>query len=149
MNNLVKMILCPPVSIRACDLITFNLLANYNPVMIGHLLFSASRFRKFIERTVRNLNYPPIDNFSDKDAKEISIWQNQLILKKTMNYIREVANIEEDLLCQPQTGDYKVHSYCPRCLSQFTQEGGTCPDCQGVDLIALKIPELRSNESGE
>jgi len=148
-SNLIKMILCPPVSIRACDLITENLLGNYNPIIVGHLLLSRSQFRQFIERTVRNLYYPPLEYFTDRRADEISNWQNQFLLKKMMDYIRDVAKIEDNLLSLPQVNDPSVHSYCPRCLSQFTQEAGNCPDCPGVKLVAFKneiVPPIKAEE---
>jgi hypothetical protein len=37
------MILCPPVSIRACDLIGANLVAHYSPFVVGHRFLSSER----------------------------------------------------------------------------------------------------------
>ncbi len=42
-ENLVKMILCPPVSIRAADVLTRNLLADYSPVVVASVLTGDGR----------------------------------------------------------------------------------------------------------
>ena len=146
-SNLIKMIMCPPVSIRACDLITANLLENYNPVAVGHLFLPPGEYKKFAERTLRNFKYPPVGYITGIPANEISIYQNQIFLRLTSDYIREVANIGEDLLYQPVPNDISVHSFCPRCLSQFTKEAGNCPDCPGLKLRTFDDKAFASNPS--
>ena len=144
-SNLIKMIMCPPVSIRACDLITANLLENYNPVAVGHLFLPPVEFKKYAERTLRNFKYPPVDYITGNCANEISIYQNQIVLRLASDYIRDVANIGEDLLYQPVPNDISVQSFCPRCLSQFTKEAGNCPDCPGLKLRTFDDMACTSN----
>jgi hypothetical protein len=134
-SNLIKMILCPPTSLRACDLLTEGLLSNYNPLVVGHLLLSDNQYREFSIRTLRNLKYPPVDHSADRRTYEISRWQNQTLLRKASDYLREMANLQEELLFPPLPNEPDVRAYCPRCLSQFIREEGNCSDCPGVKLI--------------
>lgn len=146
-SNLIKMILCPPVSIRACDLITEHLLGNFNPLVVGHLLLSGDRFRDFASRTLRNLKYPPEGYFTDRRAKRITVWQNHILLRIASGYLRNVPKMGGDFLRPPLPNDSTVHVYCPRCLCQFIQVEGDCPDCPGVKLLPFHsaIPAAESN----
>lgn len=136
-SNLIKMILCPPSSIRACDLITENLPGNYNPLAVAHLLLSRERFRKFAVQTLRNLKYPPVDYFKDRPARRIIMWQNDMLLKTASGCLRAAGYIRKELLSPPVPNDAGVRFYCPRCLCQFTKAQGSCPDCPGVKLLEL------------
>ncbi len=134
-SHLIKMILCPPTSLRACDLLTESLLSNYNPLVVGHLLLSGDRYREFSIRTLRNLKYPPVDHSADRRTSEISRWQSQTLLRKASNFLGEMAMVQEELLCPPLPNEPNVRAYCPRCLAQFTREEGHCSDCPGVTLL--------------
>lgn len=146
-ENAIKMVLFPPASLRACDIITGDLLHNYNPVVVGHILLSPKEYKEFSTRTLRNLTYPLFEDSSDKYANEISGWQNRTLSKKISDYLREVANLKEDPLLPPLPNDPGVRSYCPRCLSQFMREEGDCPDCPGVRLLRFDGAVLPPNSS--
>jgi hypothetical protein len=147
-SNLIKMIMCPPVAIRACDLITESLLSHFNPLVVGQLLLDGDRYRDFAVRTLRNLQHPLLDSSTDRRALEICGWQNRLLLHTAFAYLREVAHLKENLLAPPLPDDAEVRAYCPRCLVQFSQEAGACSDCPGVKLLpfdgAVSTPD--SNE---
>jgi hypothetical protein len=147
-TNLVKMILFPPASIRACDLITENLLATWNPLLVGHLLLSPERYEAFAGRTARNLKYPLTEEYSDERVDSIKSWQDQTLLRTASDYVARVAKLEGEWLPPPNPEDGDVRSYCPRCLSQFTQEQGVCPDCAGVDLLSFGPREPRAVPKG-
>ena len=134
-TNTIKMVLCPPVSIRACDLISQDLLASWNPIVIGHLTLSPQRYEEFATRTLRHLRYPLEDHLTDERVNDIRKWQEQILLRKGSDYFVGVAKLSDDLLRQPAPDDGSVRSYCPRCLSQFTKESGLCPDCGGIGLV--------------
>jgi hypothetical protein len=100
-SNLIKMLLCPPVAIRACDLITEGLLSRFNPLVVGQLLLDGDRYRDFAVRTLRNLQHPLLDSSTNRRALEICGWQNQLLLRTAFEYLREVGNLKENLLAPP------------------------------------------------
>ena len=136
--NLIKMIFCPPTCLHAGSLISENLLSGFNPLVAGHLLLSRDQFRAFSARILRNFIYPPIRNSVDATGCEICNWQNQLLSEMVSDYLRDKANLQEDLLAPPSPSDPDVQAYCPRCLSQFTRKEGDCPDCTGIGLLRFE-----------
>jgi hypothetical protein len=147
-NGLMMMILFPPAAIRASNIITQNLLIERNPIVISHILFSNDKFKEFASRTLRNLKYPPIGHSIERHENEIISWHNQTLLSIVSKYITDVANLKDELLIPPPPDDSTVRAYCPRCLSQFMQEEGDCPDCPGVSLLPLyrALPITASKE---
>jgi hypothetical protein len=133
--NLIKMIFCPPASVRACDLVTENLLADWNPLVIGHLLLSPDGFLALATRTLRNFQYPVADDSADEQVRAIRKWHDHALSSIVFKYLVREANLKGDLLSPPIPEDDNVRSYCPRCLSQFTREQGACPSCGGIDLL--------------
>lgn len=140
-SSLIKMILCPPVSIRACDLITEHLLGNYNSLVVANLLLSDDQFKNFAISTLRNLKYPPFNDFMEERVCEISNWQNHTLLKIATGYLHNASYSSEKLLYPPIPNDPSVRAYCPRCLCQFTQKEGNCPDCLGVKILPFNYTE--------
>ena len=134
-TSLIKMILCPPVSIKSMDLITKDLLGSYNPIVLGKLLLSHKEFNELYEKTVRHLKYPVFKKAISKKASRVIIWQNQLLLKMLPEIFGRSQISPSDFVAVPDTKD--VRSYCPRCLCQFTSTGGECPDCQGIKLVGF------------
>ena len=57
LESLVKMILCPPVSIRAADILTKNLLADYSPIVLASVLPGASE-QQFVRSVILDLQHP-------------------------------------------------------------------------------------------
>lgn len=140
-TTLIKMILCPPVAIRACDLLTMNLLGNYNPIVVGNLLFSEDKFKVFVASILRNLEFNPARGMLNTVAQTICDWQNQILLGKINQYLSDMGLARDDLLSPPKPIDTDVRAYCPRCLAQYTHEAGECPDCLGVTLIPFEASD--------
>jgi hypothetical protein len=81
-------------------------------------------------------------------ARDICRWQNTLIVNMASEYIHEQAKIADNLIAHPVPSDDGVHSYCPRCHSQFKQAAGHCPDCTGVKLMAFETVDRFHNAGG-
>lgn len=132
-ENMVKMILCPPVSIRAADILTRNLLADCSPIVLASVLSGASE--QFIRAFVLDLQHPLKHEVSDENAEKTMRWavDEQLTQIKQGRYLKP-----QDLLA-PSVREKDSISYCPRCRCQYVVSGTDCPDCPGVELIAFAL----------
>jgi hypothetical protein len=54
LESMVKMILCPPVALRAADVLTKNLLAEFSPIVLANLL-TGSGEKEFVRSFVLDL----------------------------------------------------------------------------------------------
>jgi hypothetical protein len=128
LESLVKMILCPPVSIRAADILTRNQLADYSPIVLASVL--AQSERQFVRAFVLDLQHPLKHEVVDATAEQTMRWavdeQLQICLK---DYLRP-----EELLA-PSARERDSISYCPRCRCQYVVSDTDCPDCPGVQLV--------------
>jgi hypothetical protein len=132
-ENMVKMVLCPPVSLRAADLLTRNLLAAYSPIVVANVLGCG---QKFARGFVLDLQHPLKHEVTDDDAAETINWMNAAQLKACLEHVaRDRKTAAKSLLqAAPREGDSV--SYCPRCGVQFVVGAGDeCPDCPGVVLV--------------
>src|SRR6185369_15793048 len=73
LESLVKMILCPPVSIRAADILTRNLLAQYSPIVLANVL-PGSGEQQFVRGVILDLKHPLQHEASDADAEKTIEW---------------------------------------------------------------------------
>jgi hypothetical protein len=131
-ENLVKMILCPPVSIRAADVLTRNLLADYSPIVLASLLTGAGE-QSFVRAFVLDLQHPLKHEVADEAAEQTMRWAVDEQLKMCLQgrFVKP-----EDLLA-PAAREKGSISYCPRCRCQYVVSATDCPDCPGVELIAF------------
>ncbi len=128
-ENLVKMILCPPVSIRAADILTRNLLADYSPIVLANLL-AGSGEQQFVRAFVLDLRHPLKHDVSDESAEKTMRWA----VDEQLNLCLERFLKPEDLLA-PSGREKNSLSYCPRCRCQYVVSETDCPDCPGVALV--------------
>src|SRR6185369_16238973 len=128
-ENLIKMILCPPVSIRAADVLTRNLLAEYSPIVLASLL-AGSGEQQFVRAFVLDLRHPLSHEVSDEAAEKTMCWA----VDEQLNLCLERFLKPEDLLA-PSVREKDSVSYCPRCRCQYVVSETDCPDCPGVALV--------------
>jgi hypothetical protein len=135
-ENVVKMILCPPVSIRAADVLTRNLLADYSPIVLANLL-AGSGEQQFVRAFVLDLRHPLRHEVSDNVAEQTMRWA----VGEQLNLCLERFLKPEDLLA-PSSREKDSLSYCPRCRCQYVVSETDCPDCPGVALVAFGLEEV-------
>ena len=128
LESLVKMILCPPVSIRSADILTKNLLAQYSPIVLANVL-PGSGEQQFVRSVILDLKHPLRHEVSEPDAEKTIAWT----ASEQLNVCLEHYLKPEDLLAPAQREENSI-SYCPRCRYQFVVSEGECPDCPGVEL---------------
>jgi hypothetical protein len=131
LESVVKMILCPPVSIRAADILTKNLLAEYSPIVLANVL-PGSGETQFVRSVILDLKHPLKHEVTEVDAEKTISWTAGEQLKVCLKNDRFLK--PEELLAPAQREENSI-AYCPRCRCQFVVSEGECPDCPGVELV--------------
>jgi hypothetical protein len=143
LESLVKMIVCPPVSLRAADVLTKNLLAEYSPVAVANVLTGAKAgtrapVNRFVLDFVLDLQHPLKHEVTDEEAAETITWMNAAQLKACLEHVQRDAKTKLESLLQTTQREGDSVSYCPRCRVQFVVGADDeCPDCPGVGLVAF------------
>jgi hypothetical protein len=134
LESLVKMILCPPVAIRAADILTRNLLADYSPIVLAGVL-PGSGEQQFVRGVVLDLQHPLGHEVSDEAAAKTIAWTANEQLNVCLEQIKAGRYLKPEELLAPAQREENSISYCPRCRCQFVVSGGECSDCPGVRLV--------------
>src|SRR5829696_7262730 len=134
LESLVKMILCPPVSIRAPDILTRNLLAEYSPIVLASLLTGSSE-QQFVRAFILDLQHPLKHELSDETAAKTVNWTAAEQLNVCLEQVKAGQYLKTEDLSAPAQREGNSISYCPRCRCQFVVSAGECPDCPGVALV--------------
>jgi len=129
-ENTLKMILCPPVSMRAADIITRSLLSEYSPLVVAGVL-GGSNAQQFVRGFVLDLKHPLKHEVTDATSVETIEWATAEQLKASLAHVQR-AREAFVLAAVEREGDSVA--YCPRCDVQFVVSDGECPDCPGVEL---------------
>jgi hypothetical protein len=133
-ENLVKMILCPPVSMRAPDILTRNLLAEFSPIVVASLL-TGSGEQQFMRAFILDLQHPLKHEVSDEVAEETIGWTAAEQLNVCLEQVKAGRYLKAEELSGPTQREENSISYCPRCRCQFVVSAVECPDCPGVGLV--------------
>jgi hypothetical protein len=131
LENVAKMILCPPVSLRAADVLTKNLLSEFSPVAVASVLAGPGE-QQFVRGFVLDLRHPLKHEITDQKAAETISWMNERQLSSCLTLVERIDRFRGFLDPTEREGDSVA--YCPRCGVQFVVEEGECPDCPGVEL---------------
>jgi hypothetical protein len=136
LENLVKMILCPPVSIRAADILTRNLLADYSPIVLASVL-AESGAQPFVRGFILDLQHPLKHEITDETAERTMRWAVDEQLNICFEQIKHGRFLKPEDLLAPSIREQDSISYCPRCRCQYVVTSTDCPDCPGVALVAF------------
>jgi len=140
LESMVKMILCPPVSLRAADVLTRNLLAEYSPIVVANVLAGAGE-QQFAREFLLDLRHPLKHEITQDQAAETISWMNAQQLVACAGHIERDRDTTVESLLQVAQREGDSASYCPRCGVQFVVGAGDeCPDCPGVGLVAFSDP---------
>ncbi|HSE19486.1 MAG TPA: hypothetical protein VLB46_20655 [Pyrinomonadaceae bacterium] len=131
LESVVKMILCPPVSIRAADILTKNLLAEYSPIVLASVL-PGSGEPQFVRSVILDLKHPLRHEVSEADAEKTITWTASEQLKVCL---KDGRFLKPEALLAPSQREENSIAYCPRCRCQFVVADGECSDCPGVELV--------------
>jgi hypothetical protein len=134
LESLVKMILCPPVAIRAVDILTKNLLSEYSPIVLASVLAGAGE-QQFVRGVILDLQHPLKHEVSDETAARTIAWLAEEQRNVCMEQVKAGRYLKQEDLVAPTQREENSISYCPRCHCQFVVSAGECPDCPGVQLV--------------
>ena len=132
-ENLVKMILCPPVSMRAADILTRHLLSDYSPIVVASVL-PGTKEQPFVRAFVLDLQHPLKHEVTEAKAVETIAWATAEQLKASIALVERAGDAS---LLGPIEREGDSIAYCPRCGIQFVVSEGECPDCPGVELVGF------------
>lgn len=132
--HLVKMLLCPPLAMRAHDALLANVFSALPPAVVAIHLLRANALAAFLARHLRSLLFPlQPDEPMPTEVTAAWAWQGEFQLQETMKLLKANGVDPEALLAVPRASDPTAKAYCPRCLAQFTDGAlAECPDCRGV-----------------
>ncbi|HKR12455.1 MAG TPA: hypothetical protein VJT15_10380 [Pyrinomonadaceae bacterium] len=136
-ENVVKMILCPPVSLRAADVLTRNALSEFSPLVVANVLEGADE-QRFVRAVVLDLEHPLLHEVTEQHAMETVNWMAAEQLRLTREHVQRAGLAN---LFGPTEREGESLSYCPRCSVQFVMTKGECPDCPGVALVSFSVTE--------
>lgn len=135
-ESLAKMILCPPVSIRAADILSRNLLAEYSPIVLASVLAGGSE-QQFVRAFILDLRHPLKHEVTDEAAVKMMSWTTDEQLNICLEQVKGGRYLKPEDLQAPAQREENSISYCPRCRCQFVVSVAECPDCPGVELVAF------------
>jgi hypothetical protein len=138
LSNVVKMILCPPMTIRAADLLTLNALSQFHPVLLANLLLGSDSVA-FTRAVITDLKYPIRYDLTDRRALSIVSWYAECELDACTKFLETQNSTTLDDLLVPPSWDGVSSAYCPRCSCQFITHSGECPYCPGVNLLPFLV----------
>ena len=80
-GDLVKMMLCPPTALRACDLIMEKLSVRLDVLPVAALLLHGADREAFLEKYLENLESADVPDDLPDAIRETCLWQNRTILR--------------------------------------------------------------------
>jgi hypothetical protein len=143
MVHLAKVILCPPLGIRAIDSLTGPAVGRLHILTVAEAL---PRFRarsEFMSGVLRDLRHPLKHGANDESLAKICRWQNGLIERVAARSLPGVAAIVATLDAPPSPIEKDTRCFCPRCAAQLSIATKTCPDCPGVAMIPVAARESK------
>jgi len=129
-KSAVTIVLSPVAAIRACDILTRDLLAGYHPVAAAGALLAGEEYQRFAAERLR------LCRFDDYLSK-----QYQAMLQEQMERAIRQQGIDLEELMRPPEIQIGCVVYCPRCLAQYTKERADCSDCGHEGMSHLCAPD--------
>ena len=133
-SHAVKMMLCPPVAIRAPDLIMAKAASSLDVLALAPVLLHGPELKAFIIQYVRDLRHPLALEQDSAVLRTTCMWQNNVIIEVARTLIPDVDAVLDEMSVGPVRDSEASKTYCPRCFVQLSVSEGTCPDCAGVPL---------------
>jgi len=147
LSNVVKMILCPPVAIRAADLLTLKAMSRFHPLLLANILLGSHSI-EFERAVISDLKHPIRHDLTDSRAQSIVSWHASCELDICRKFFKEQYSETLEEFLTPPAWDGISSAYCPRCSCQFAMRSGECPDCPGVELLPFSVAHLSEATHG-
>jgi hypothetical protein len=145
--NFIKMILCPPVAIRAGNSLSLDTLSQFHPVVLGDILLGSGA-TAFLSSQIKAMQYPLRFELSNPQALSIVTWFAAFELDAINAYIKREYKSSFTSFLLPPPWDGVSTAYCPRCSCQFAAFSNECPDCSGVRMLPIEpVSEKEENHA--
>ena len=100
-GDLVKMMLCPPTALRACDLIMEKLSVRLDGLPVAALLLNGADREAFLKKYLENLESADFPDDLPDAIRETCLWQNRTILKIGVAAISGLKRFVHPADCAP------------------------------------------------
>src|SRR6266850_1489095 len=125
-TELAMMLLCFPKTVRACDILTAEVTAQFHP-----LTFAAAVDKCLLQTTAGRIMAELTFSAEERNAAEQ--YFRATYTETLQEQLRRVRIQSEQLLAAPDQQDPHSLSYCPLCHSQY-RRFGVCTDCIDMPL---------------
>jgi hypothetical protein len=133
-ESVVVMSLCPPLAVRALDLLSRHLLSRFHPLAVAAVLTDRQRFESLARQVLLDLSHPLPYDLNEPVQRETEAFHRGLLLKLLQELVESQGTDPDALIAPPQPASEACKWYCPRCHSQLTVERAECPDCGPIPL---------------
>lgn len=138
-KHLGMMFVSPMAAMRAHDALSYDVMAEFDPLVVGRVVLSPERFKEFAAPIVRRLHHPVAVKVElTGQAKAIDDWYRHQVDRHILEVVQQAALEVADLLAPPEREGDDCLTYCPRCHGQYALASGECPACPGVTLVAFQ-----------
>lgn len=134
--DILKMFFCPPMTIRASDVLSLRYFTSFHPLAVARLVLNDRNFEHFAKQTLLSFNNT-FDMINDSTYKNDLLWHIKAMELNVKHFIAQNGIKISDLETTPEPTDGTL-SYCPRCHTQYVIKGGQCSECDGVILVEYK-----------
>jgi hypothetical protein len=130
-GNFVKLLLYPIAAIRVMDLVSYDLLEPYDPILCVATIGSKRAASRLAAKEYLNLKHraPP-------DSPALQAYRGARLAALERMDQREKLGLS-NLIHPPAAMDARSRSYCPHCGAQYYQQQGICTDCPEILLQPL------------
>lgn len=136
-----KMIIFPPIAVRAHDMLSRYLLINYHPLAIAYIVCERTDVNKFSKDILADLMYPIVNDFGDENINQTDRWHRSNLDNAITLFLDGKKVSKKELLMPPLPATVSCQSYCPRCNTQYTMKEGVCSDCGTITLVPFNTSE--------
>jgi len=138
--GIVAHLLNPVGSTRACDQLTRELLFEFHPVAIAHVVCPEESLQTLARSILCDLTHPmlPVCPCEDAAAKSIEAWYRLQRLDTLKQFLVNIGLDPTQITRPAPKSDAGVQSYCPRCLQNYEQAEGICSTCGGISLVQFE-----------
>lgn len=131
------LLLSPPAAIRAHDLLTRDLLAEFHPLAVASVLCEQEEIAALAAATLRDARFPayPVCPSEDDAACRTEAWSRERLTRALERFVERIGGTTALVDAPPERLSEDCRAYCPRCTNQFVLSEGTCHACGGRPLV--------------
>lgn len=127
---LFSLVFSPVSAIHAVHLITRNIAADINWMLLASCLLRRESFERILFKEMRRIHYS-IQRCGDEDLMEFLLSSQ----KECLCLLKGLGLTQGDVFSSPERGDPLAQAYCPLCETEFVGGSQICPDC-GIELLS-------------